>query len=98
MLFIEDPAQAALFWMVRKAGLSLLTGMAGDAKPATVIEDAAVKPAKLPAYLAGLSGILGRDGLEAWRSGAPGFGFLPLRPILDLSNPAGGESFPPAFG
>lgn len=93
MLLIRDPAQAALFWMVRKAGLSLLTGMAGDAKPATVIEDAAVMPEKLPAYVAGLRGILDRHGLQASYYGHAASGLLHVRPILDLHTPAGVKIF-----
>ena len=92
-LLIRDPAQAALFWMVRKAGLSLLTGMAGDAKPATVIEDAAVIPAKLPAYVAGLRSILDRHGLQASYYGHAASGLLHVRPILDLHTPAGVKIF-----
>ena len=92
-LLIRDPAQAALFWLVRKAGLSLLTGMAGDAKPATVIEDAAVLPAKLPAYVAGLRGILDRHGLQASFYGHAASGLLHVRPILDLHTPAGVKTF-----
>ena len=92
-LLIRDPEQAALFWMVRKAGLSLLTGMAGDAKPATVIEDAAVLPERLPAYVAGLRGILDRHGLQASFYGHAASGLLHVRPILDLHTPAGVKKF-----
>jgi len=93
VMLLRDPAQTALFWQVRKAGLSLLTGMAGDAKPATVIEDAAVLPAKLPAYVAGLQAILGRHGLKASFYGHAASGLLHVRPIVDLHNPAGVKVF-----
>ena len=43
-----------LVWAVRKAGLSLLTGCVGPAKPVAFIEDAAVRPEQLPDYVAGL--------------------------------------------
>ncbi|MFN3407993.1 MAG: FAD-binding and (Fe-S)-binding domain-containing protein [Limisphaerales bacterium] len=92
-LLLRDPAQMALFWQVRKAGLSLLTGMAGDAKPATVIEDAAVVPAKLPAYVAGLQKILGRHGLTASFYGHAASGLLHVRPVVDLHTPAGVKVF-----
>ena len=45
--------EANLVWALRKAGLSLLTGRKGDAKPVTGIEDTAVRPKDLPAYVAG---------------------------------------------
>lgn len=92
-LILRDPAQAALFWGVRKAGLSLLTGMAGDAKPATVIEDAAVIPVKLPAYVDGLRTILDRHGLRASFYGHAASGLLHVRPVLDLHTPEGVRTF-----
>ena len=58
------PAEMNLVWSLRKAGLSLLTGRKGAAKPVAFIEDAAVRPAQLPAYVAGLASIM--------RAGAPG--------------------------
>ena len=41
------PAEMNLVWGMRKAGLSLLTGRKGAAKPVAFIEDAAVRPADL---------------------------------------------------
>ena len=41
---------ANLVWSVRKAGLSLLTGCVGAAKPVAFIEDAAVRPPHLRAF------------------------------------------------
>ena len=38
-------------WALRKAGLGILGGMKGDAKPMGVIEDTAVAPRFLPAYM-----------------------------------------------
>ena len=92
-LLVKDPTEAALFWSIRKAGLSLLTGMAGDAKPATVIEDAAVLPEKLPAYVNGLRGILDRHGLQASFYGHAASGLLHVRPVLDLRRPDGVKVF-----
>jgi len=90
---VRDPAEAALFWSIRKAGLSLLTGRPGDAKPVTVIEDAAVVPEKLPAYVNGLRAILGRHGLEASFYGHAASGLLHVRPVVDLHTPAGVKLF-----
>src|SRR6202040_3485549 len=55
---LTDAAEMNLVWSVRKAGLSLLTGRVGPAKPVAFIEDAAVRPAQLPAYVAGLKSIM----------------------------------------
>ncbi len=73
-----------LVWNMRKAGLSLLTGCKGDAKPATGIEDAAVDPRQLPDYVAGLSRILRARQLEACFYGHAASGLLHVRPVLDL--------------
>ena len=75
-----------LVWMVRKAGLSLLTGRVGPAKPVAFIEDAAVRPAQLPDYVRGLQSIMKSLGLEASYYGHAASGLLHVRPILDLHN------------
>jgi FAD/FMN-containing dehydrogenase len=57
-LLIKSPGEMNLVWGLRKAGLSLLAGRPGDAKPVTAIEDAAVRPQDLPAYVAQLQSLL----------------------------------------
>src|SRR5207249_8613198 len=81
---LETEAEANLVWSLRKAGLSLLTGRPGDAKPVTGIEDTAVRPEQLPAYVAGLQSLLGTLGLEACFYGHAAAGLLHVRPVLDL--------------
>ena len=83
-LLIRTAAEASLVWGLRKAGLSLLTGRAGAAKPVTAIEDAAVRPQDLPAYVAALRSLLDSLGLEASFYGHAAAGLLHVRPILDL--------------
>jgi FAD/FMN-containing dehydrogenase/Fe-S oxidoreductase len=73
-----------LVWGVRKAGLSLLTGRIGPAKPVAFIEDAAVRPAQLPAYVRGLQSIMAPLGLEASYYGHAASGLLHVRPVVDL--------------
>ena len=73
-----------LVWMVRKAGLSLLTGCVGPKKPVAFIEDAAVRPAQLPDYVRGLQSIMKSLGLEASYYGHAASGLLHVRPVLDL--------------
>ena len=73
-----------LVWAVRKAGLSLLTGCIGAAKPVAFIEDAAVRPAQLPEYVRGLEAIMKPLGLEATYYGHAASGLLHVRPVLDL--------------
>ena len=81
---LETPDEAALVWSLRKAGLSLLTGCKGDAKPMAFIEDAAVRPRDLPAYAGELQKLMRRLGLNASYYGHAAAGLLHVRPVLDL--------------
>jgi FAD/FMN-containing dehydrogenase/Fe-S oxidoreductase len=83
-LVLTKPAEANLVWTLRKAGLSLMTGRKGDAKPVTGIEDAAVRPEQLPDYVAGLQSLMAPLGLGASYYGHAAAGLLHVRPILDL--------------
>ena len=81
---LSTPVEANLVWNLRKAGLSLLTGRKGDAKPVTGIEDTAVRPDQLPEYIRALQLLMGRLGLEASYYGHAAAGLLHVRPVLDL--------------
>jgi FAD/FMN-containing dehydrogenase/Fe-S oxidoreductase len=83
---LTDTAQMNLVWSVRKAGLSLLTGRVGTAKPVAFIEDAAVRPVQLPEYVRGLQSIMKPLGLEASYYGHAATGLLHVRPVIDLHN------------
>jgi Fe-S oxidoreductase len=81
---VTDATEMNLVWSVRKAGLSLLTGCIGPAKPVAFIEDAAVRPAQLPDYVRGLKSIMKPLGLDASYYGHAAAGLLHVRPVLDL--------------
>jgi FAD/FMN-containing dehydrogenase/Fe-S oxidoreductase len=81
---LQTPDEAELVWSLRKAGLSLLTGCKGAAKPVTFIEDTAVRPQDLPAYAAELQKLMRRLGLNASYYGHAAAGLLHVRPVLDL--------------
>ncbi|MBA4150429.1 MAG: FAD-binding protein [Verrucomicrobia bacterium] len=81
---LKDAAEISLVWNLRKAGLSLLTGCKGAAKPVTCIEDTAVRAEQLPAYVAGLESIIKPLGLKASFYGHALSGLLHVRPVLDL--------------
>lgn len=83
-LAVRQERAMALVWSLRKAGLSLLTSRKGPAKPTTIIEDTAVRPEQLPAYVTELRGLLDELGLEASFYGHAGSGLLHVRPVLDL--------------
>src|SRR5216684_7152892 len=90
---VTSAAEMNLVWSVRKAGMSLLTGCGGPAKPVAFIEDAAVRPAQLPAYVAGLQSIMKPLGVEASYYGHAASGLLHVRPVLDLHSAADLKKF-----
>ena len=81
---LQTQSGADLVWALRKAGLSLLTSRKGRAKPVTGIEDTAVRPDQLPAYVEALQSLMQRMGLEASFYGHAAAGLLHVRPVLDL--------------
>jgi FAD/FMN-containing dehydrogenase/Fe-S oxidoreductase len=83
-LILKTRRERDLVWTMRKAGLSLLTSRKGDAKPVCCIEDAAVRPQDLPAYVEGLQELMKRAGVEASFYGHAAAGLLHVRPVLDL--------------
>jgi FAD/FMN-containing dehydrogenase/Fe-S oxidoreductase len=74
-------------WALRKAGLGVLSNMKGDAKPVAVVEDAAVHPRVLPAYIKEFVEILKKYNKDCVYHAHIATGELHLRPILDLKNP-----------
>lgn len=71
-------------WNLRKAGLGLLSGMPGSAKPVAVIEDTAVAPYRLGAFVKDVKAMLDEIGLDCVFYGHISTGELHLRPILNL--------------
>ena len=80
-------------WSLRKAGLGLLTGMKGDAKPIGVIEDTAVAPEKLPDYMADFAQMLDNLGLSCVYHAHISTGELHLRPIINIKDAEGKRKF-----
>ena len=80
-------------WSLRKAGLGLLTGMKGDAKPIGVIEDTAVTPEKLPDYMADFAQMLEKLGLCCVYHAHISTGELHLRPIINIKEAEGKRKF-----
>jgi FAD/FMN-containing dehydrogenase/Fe-S oxidoreductase len=77
------------FWKVRKAGFSLLMGMAGDAKPVAFVEDTAVAPARLPEFYERFHAIVACQGIDAACYGHADVGCLHIRPILNVKTEQG---------
>lgn len=80
-------------WALRKAGLGLLSGMKGDSKPVSVIEDTAVAPARLPDYMSDFGHMLEELGLECVYHAHIGTGELHLRPVLNIKEAGGRRLF-----
>jgi len=79
-----DPAEIEMIWALRKAGLSLLTGRKGPAKPVAGLEDVSLPPECLPDYVAALRSLIEPLGIEASFYGHAASGLLHVRPMLDL--------------
>ena len=86
-------SDVAKVWNLRKAGLGILGGMQGDAKPTGVIEDTAVSAARLPAYMKDFRKMLERLGTSCVFYGHISTGELHLRPILNLKTKEGKDLF-----
>ncbi len=86
-------AEVARVWDLRKAGLGVLSGMKGDAKPIGVIEDTAVAPERLPAYMQDFREMLDRLHTSCVFYGHISTGELHLRPILNIKTAEGRKLF-----
>lgn len=86
-------ADVAKVWALRKAGLGILGGMKGDAKPMGVIEDTAVAPKYMPAYMKDFQEMTHRLGANVVYYGHISTGELHLRPIINLKTKEGQKLF-----
>ncbi|WP_300598626.1 FAD-binding and (Fe-S)-binding domain-containing protein [Niabella sp.] len=89
---IKGP-QTKLVWDIRKAGLGLIRNMPGDEQPVNLIEDCAVSPEDLPAYIEDLQILLNRYGLSASYYAHAGAGELHVEPMINLKTAGGKETF-----
>lgn len=71
-------------WTLRKAGLGLLSNIAGDDHAVACIEDTAVSISDLPEYIMEFEGLMATFGQKAIYYAHAGAGELHLRPILNL--------------
>lgn len=90
LLFGKDISRV---WALRKAGLGLLSNIPGDHKPQPVVEDTAVSPKKLPAYIAEFNKVLAANNLTCVYYAHIATGELHLRPLLNLKDEEGVRLF-----
>lgn len=90
---IVEKEDISRVWSLRKAGLGLLSGMPGSAKPVAVIEDTAVAPHRLGAFVSDIKAMLAKNSLDCVFYGHISTGELHLRPILNLKEEADRKLF-----
>ncbi|WP_296746942.1 FAD-binding and (Fe-S)-binding domain-containing protein [Mesorhizobium sp.] len=74
-------------WAMRKRAVGLLGGAEGSARPVAFVEDTAVPPENLAAYIREFRELLDAEGLEYGMFGHVDAGVLHVRPALDLTRP-----------
>src|SRR5258706_163472 len=79
----DDRPQKNL-WEVRKAGLTIMMSLKGDAKPVSFIEDCAVPLEHLADYTDQLTEVFARHGTHGTWYAHASVGTLHVRPILDM--------------
>jgi Fe-S oxidoreductase len=80
-------------WDIRKAGLGLIRNLEGDTQPVNLIEDCAVDPEDLPAYVAEIQALLARHHTKAAYYAHAGAGELHIEPFINLKSPEGIQLF-----
>ena len=81
-------AQRDPLWGLRNAAVPLLLGLKGDRKPVTFIEDTAVAPERLPAFVQRFRDVLAHHGTDGSFYGHASVGCLHIRPVLNLKDRA----------
>ena len=83
-----DAGEEEALWALRKKGVGLLGNLPGPRQPVSFMEDTAVPPERLEAYVAELRALLDREGLTYGMFGHVDVGCLHVRPALDLKEPS----------
>lgn len=80
-------------WDIRKAGLGLIRNQIGAEQAVNLIEDVAVDPLDLPAYVQDIQALLAKHQTKAAFYAHAGAGELHIEPLLDLSSSEGKRKF-----
>jgi FAD/FMN-containing dehydrogenases len=91
--YITGTEQTNLVWDVRKAGLGLIRNLPGDSQPVNLIEDCAVSPEDLPAYVSDIQKLLIEEGVYASYYAHAGAGELHIEPFVNLKTAEGKRTF-----
>jgi FAD/FMN-containing dehydrogenase/Fe-S oxidoreductase len=87
----HEAATRANVWKLRKSGLPILLSRTTDEKHISFVEDVAVDPAQLPAFVADFQAVLEENNTFASFYGHAGPGCLHVRPLVNTKAVAGTE-------
>lgn len=85
---IMTPQEIENVWSLRKAGLGILLSKRSYSRAISFIEDVAVPPERLGAFMSRLSALLASHGKEAGIYGHVGAGAMHIRPWINARDPA----------
>ncbi len=80
-------AEVEAIWSMRKRAVGLLGNVEGPVRPQPFVEDTAVPPENLAAYIREFRALLDGEGLRYGMFGHVDAGVLHVRPALDLTRP-----------
>lgn len=80
-------ADAEAIWTMRKRAVGLLGNVDGPVRPVAFVEDTAVPPEHLAAYIKEFRAVLDKAGVSYGMFGHVDAGVLHVRPALDLARP-----------
>ncbi len=83
----HESSEIAALWNLRKKGVGLLGNMKGERRPIPFLEDTAVPPEHLAAYIREFRALLEQYGLEYAMFGHVDVGCMHVRPALNLKDP-----------
>ena len=89
---LDQAAQSAI-WSLREAALGLSMAMKGDAKSLSFVEDTAVAPERLRAYIDNFLQMIRRHDTTAGVYAHASVGCLHVRPVINLKTEAGVRQF-----
>ncbi len=90
-ILLGDDSKKA--WEVRKGGLGLLRNLEGDTQCVNLIEDCAVDPQDLPAYIEDLEVLLKKLNVQYSMYAHAGAGELHVEPMINLKTTEGRQLF-----
>jgi len=85
-LKVNQRADQAKVWKVRKAGLGLLMSRRSDSRAVAFLEDVAVAPEQMPDFMEDFTELISAAGKDAGFYGHAGVGCLHVRPMLNLKD------------